>query len=304
MKAREYFESRNVIKADPVLAMYRTICFVWFFIAIAMLALIIVSVLIDDIFNGGQHFSHSTALSVPIFWLILSTFNLILGILQVRYWGRIERRRFAAVRGNQLFLAAEQPIPDTTSLPLPTTIITSRRGKKAFLLIIGMTLLMAMFFAGWLTWFDSNPLLLVADHLLNFLALSAIGSVATSMLFFAIFLSPLARPQIKVTEGGLAVREGMQTTTVMWHEVRLFAMYGTFGRQKSGASITYELSSVRAIVRWTWFLRKTYWVDLEPTVPHDEYNRQMQALLSLVAAKTGLPLYDLREDLPKGEPKD
>src|SRR5260370_31431892 len=258
MKAREYFESRNVIKADPVLAMYRTICFVWFFIAIAMLALIIVSVLIDDIFNGGHAFSHRTAMSVPIFWLILSSFNLILGILQVRYWGRIERRRFAAVRGNQLFLAAEQPIPDTTSLPLPTTIITSRRGKKAFLLIIGMTLLMAMFFAGWLTWFDSNPLLLVADHLLNFLALSAIGSVATSMLFFAIFLSPLARPQIKWTEGGLAVREGMQTTTVMWHEVRLFGMYGTFGRQKSWASITYERSSVRAIVRWTWSLRKTY----------------------------------------------
>ena len=48
-------------------------------------------------------------------------------------------------------------------------------------------------------------------------------------------------------------------------------------------------------MRWTWFLRKTYWVDLEPTISHDEYNRQMQALLSLVAAKAGLPLYDLRE---------
>jgi len=81
-------------------------------------------------------------------------------------------------------------------------------------------------------------------------------------------------------------------------------MYGTYGRQKSGASITYELSSARNIVRWTWFLRKTSWVDLGPTISHDEYNRQMQALLSLVAAKTGLQLYDLREDLPKGEPKD
>ena len=304
MKAREYFESRNLIKANPVLAMYRTICFVWFFIAIAMLALIIVLVLIDDIFNGGHHFSHSTVLSGPILYLILSAFNLILGILQLRYWERIERRRFAAVRGNRLFLAAEQPTPDTTSLPLPTTIITPRRGKKAFLLIIGMALLIAMFFAGWFTWFDSNPLLLVADHLLNFLALSAIGFVAASMLFFAILFSPLARQQIKATEVGLAAREGMQAPTIMWHEARLFAMYGTYGRQKSGASITYELSSARNIVRWTWFLRKTSWVDLGPTISHDEYNRQMQALLSLVAAKTGLQLYDLREDLPKGEPKD
>lgn len=128
--------------------------------------------------------------------------------------------------------------------------------------------------------------------------------MATSLLFFAIFLSPLARPHIKVTEEELAVREGMQTTTLMWQEARLFAMYGTFGRQKSGASVTYELSSARNIVRWTWFLRKTFLVDLEPAISHDEYNRQMQALLWLVTAKTGLPLYDLREDLPKGEPKD
>ena len=305
MKAQEYFKSRNVIKANPVLPLYRTICFLSFFAAIAMLALIIVSVFIDGIFNGGQHFSHSTALSVPMLYLIVSACNLISGILQVRYWGRIEQRRFAAVRGNRLFLAAEQPIPETASLPLPTTIITPRRSKKALLLVMGMTLLLAMFFAGWLTWVDSNPLLLVADHLLNFLALSAIGFVAITMLFFAILFSPLARSRIQVTEEGLAAREGLDKThIVMWQEARLFAMYGTFGGQKRGASITYELSSAKAIVRWTWFLRKTYWVDLGPTISHDEYNRQMQALLPLVAAKTGLPLYDLREDLPKGEPKD
>jgi hypothetical protein len=28
---------------------------------------------------------------------------------------------------------------------------------------------------------------------------------------------------------------------------------------------------------------------------YEEYDRQMEALLSLIAAKTGLPLYDLRE---------
>jgi hypothetical protein len=33
---------------------------------------------------------------------------------------------------------------------------------------------------------------------------------------------------------------------------------------------------------------------LKPTLPLDEYNRQMQVLLSLVEAKTGLALYDLR----------
>src|SRR5215472_18447008 len=145
MKAREFFESRNVIKANPVLASFRTLRFFSFFMVFALLALIIVLVLIADIFNGGQHLLHSTALSELVFFLILSVCQLILSTLQVRYWGRIERRRFAAVQGNQLFLAAEQPTPDPASLPLPTT-ITSRPGKKTFFLTVGILLPMALLF--------------------------------------------------------------------------------------------------------------------------------------------------------------
>jgi hypothetical protein len=37
-----------------------------------------------------------------------------------------------------------------------------------------------------------------------------------------------------------------------------------------------------------------YFVGLEPTVSIDEHYGPMQALVELVAAKTGLPLYDLR----------
>ncbi len=43
MYAREYFESGNVIKANPVLAMYRPLRFAMFFITIVLLALIIAS---------------------------------------------------------------------------------------------------------------------------------------------------------------------------------------------------------------------------------------------------------------------
>ena len=31
-----------------------------------------------------------------------------------------------------------------------------------------------------------------------------------------------------------------------------------------------------------------------PMVPFEEYDRQMERFLSLIAARTGLPLYDLR----------
>jgi len=303
LKAREFFESRNVIKANPALTTNRTLLFVVFFIFVAMLALLVVSIGIDDIFNGGRHFSHSTALVGQIFILVSLAILLMLNILQVRYWERIERRRFAVIRGNQLFLAAEQPAPGTASLPLPVT-IALRPYKGTFLLGTGMALLMILLLCGSLALPDSYPLRLVPDHLLNFLVFFAIVAVFALVILFATLSSPLAHQQIKATEVGLASNNGKKVTTVPWNEGRLFALYGTFGAQKSGAAITYELSSARDIVRWTWVLRKTYWVGLEPTIPHDEYNRQMQELLSLVAAKTGLPLYDLREDLPKGEPKD
>ncbi len=38
---------------------------------------------------------------------------------------------------------------------------------------------------------------------------------------------------------------------------------------------------------------------LRPVLPPEEYQRQVQSLLSLIVARTGLPLYDLRKDLPK-----
>ncbi len=163
--------------------------------------------------------------------------------------------------------------------------------------------MMALLFAGWLTWVVSYLLLLVPDHLLTFLVVFSIVAVIMLAGLFGLFLSPLGRPQITVTEGGLISNTGMKII-MPWYEARLFAMYGTFGKQKSGAAITYELSSARAIVRWTWILRRTLSPGLEPVIPHDEYNRQMQALLSCVVARTGLPLYDLREDLPRGGPKD
>jgi hypothetical protein len=79
-----------------------------------------------------------------------------------------------------------------------------------------------------------------------------------------------------------------------WEEARLLIMYDDYKAQKSGAAITYELSSATDIVRWTWVRRKTYAVGLQPTVPFAEHSRQMQELLALVEEKTGLALYYLR----------
>lgn len=73
------------------------------------------------------------------------------------------------------------------------------------------------------------------------------------------------------------------------------SLYNTWGAQKSGSSITYELSSSTDIARWTLVLHPNlFGMGMVSAVPFDEYKRQMQALNALIVARTGLPLYDLR----------
>ena len=43
-------------------------------------------------------------------------------------------------------------------------------------------------------------------------------------------------------------------------------------------------------------LRLLYWWSIErPIVPFEEYQQQMEELLALIAARTHLPLYDVRQ---------
>jgi hypothetical protein len=138
---------------------------------------------------------------------------------------------------------------------LPVT-IKLRYHKEFLLLMTGAALLMSLLFAEAFTLIDTGYLFFTSNRLLFFLV---------NFIICAAFLLAL-----------------------------LFAMYATFGARESGAAMTFELSSATAIVRWTWVWRKSYLIGLWPAIAHDEYNLQMQALLSLVEAKTGLALYDSR----------
>lgn len=106
-----------------------------------------------------------------------------------------------------------------------------------------------------------------------------------------------AREQITVTERGL-IKVGLlrKVHSVSWEEAQLFAIDGVSGSMKYPHPIVYELSSMHDVVRWVWMRRSNRRVIFisQPTVSVEEYKRQMQALLSLIAARTGLSLYDLR----------
>jgi hypothetical protein len=287
---RRFFEERNILQANPILTTLRTTRLLLLFVVVCLWALFIVFYLIDVIFDGGQHFS--TNLFPFILVLVTNTFNLAINIAQGRYWKRIERRRFAAVQGNRTLLAAEQPIPNATSMALPIT-IKLRYSKGFWLLMTGAILLLALLLAASITLYDNGPLLFTSSRRLFFLVIFLILVVLMLAILLVLCFSPLGRQQVKVTESGLTARYAGKFSGITWSEARLFARYDAFGAQKSGTTLIYELSSAGAIVRWTWVRRKTYFVGLEPTVSIDEYYGQIHALIELVAAKTGLPLYDL-----------
>lgn len=297
MYAREFLESGNVIKANRNIYMLRITRYIYLFLWVTVLAFHALLYAGDIIYDHGA-FVAKNPIPPSGFFILLFAFLQVMCTFQERYWKHIESRRFAAALGERALLADEQPWLEGVPMLL-SPFIKLRRSKEFLLLMTAMApalaLLIVLLFTGTLT-LDNDLLLFFVPFLM--FAFIPLG------IIFAICLSLLGQQKITVTESGVAMHEGLWTHTVMWHEARLFAMYNTLGAHKSGAAITYELSSAKDIVRWTWVLRKTYWVGLEPTIPHDEYNRQMQALLSFVTAKTGLPLYDLREDLPKGEPKD
>ncbi len=66
------------------------------------------------------------------------------------------------------------------------------------------------------------------------------------------------------------------------------------GTWKRGMPETYTLSNEETLVQWMWVPRHPFFLyQFRPTLPYDEYERQMQGLLELVEAKIHLPLYDI-----------
>lgn len=136
------------------------------------------------------------------------------------------------------------------------------------------------------------------------------GFVIMIMFLFAmVAMIQVARTRqvVEVTQQGMTARHfGEDIHSVAWDEARLFAIEGFSRLNRPWLPSMYQLASDNDVVRW----QRVGRLDGRRAftgatgISDEEYERQMGALLSLVAAKTGLPLYDLREDLPKGEPKD
>jgi hypothetical protein len=245
---------------------------------------------------------------IYLYLVVSSLFNIISVTKRVRYQERLEQRRQAAARGDHNLLAIEQPLPDATSLPLPITLGRNHKGK-IYIRILTVNLLLLLIL--------SIPLYIVLPHLFPLPPGSSLSQQAFAMiilgsfvflvlLVFGLLLGILyakEREQLTVTEYGL-MKIGLwgKVQSVSWQETRLFAISGTNGLKKTGRLATripsqYDLSSASDIIRWGPLPDTNIqaFVSGETASPLLAQGNYSQALLSLIAAKTGLPLYDLRE---------
>lgn len=204
-------------------------------------------------------------------------------------WAPVEkRRRLAALQENtSVSLAAEQPVPDETALTLPCTIKLRPKWKIPLICLAVLTPLSC----GALLWLTYTT--------------PVDPSWIPSSIGISIFMSTLLASlpwllgwrSIKITERGVTVQEANfinwgGNSSIKWSEVCLFAIYPA--RKPTDQRMYYELAGRTAIVRWRRMRPDDPFRFTKPPASFEEYDRQMDALLSLIAAKTGLPLYDLR----------
>jgi hypothetical protein len=291
-------EGPTLVKVDPMVKRFRVLKIMM----VGSIAMFLIGALFIYL---AFKLTHGIVLPMTLVSLTLvgASFpmSIINTLLQERFWKRLEQKRQAAARGEQSLLAAEQPAPHANALQLPVT-IEQRPNWFVLILIPGILLVTMAIFTIILLAFPQllytptpthRPVPQIAVPLIVITTL--VATLLLCGLMFAIMYSKV-RQQITVTEHGLLKLGLRKARTITWNEARLFAMGSIFGAKKYPYPLLYELSSANEIIRWTWMRPNTWRVMFfaKPTVSQEEYNRQMQALLSLIAAKTGLPLYDLR----------
>jgi hypothetical protein len=245
--------------------------------------------------------------ALPLWDIFLCLFMLLSVLLWVivlpyqhRRFRRLALRRQAALRGDTSLLADPQPVPDAFALPLPFNINalphTSTRAMVALGIIFGVVIAIMTATIGFLI-ASSQAGHTSALHV-SILALVTIVVIAAviAVLLVVFVRQSMTSQKITFTEHGIVqIGSSSQVQSISWRDVQLFT-YDTpaamiqITRQQQ--PLTFQIASANEIIQWYWVRGNT-----RPKPPFGntraEYDQQMQRLLSLITARTGLPLYDL-----------
>lgn len=293
----------NIVKVDPLFMRMRRIRKLMIVATIIMVVgvlLIAASFLVTHL-SGGSIVIQPLMIVTYVLLGISMPFSIINTLKMERFWKRLEQRRQAAAQGEQSLLAAEQPVPNANALQLPLTIGQRPNWFSVLFLPAIMIITMLIIVVAFLVFL---PQLSAVPHhrpippVVMYIVLAT--PIIVTLVLCGVFFGRIyykARQQLTVTETGLIKPGFRKVQSISWKEARLFAINGIYGAKKYQHPSVYELSSANEVIRWTWMRPNSARVLFfaKPTVPKEEYDRQMQALLSLIAGRTRLPLYDLRE---------
>ena len=282
-----YTYRQSTIKSNPLLVYY-LVGLLLGGIGVALLLLFSILAVMDLLRAGfaTPALESSIYLLWNVLYLLLLVLALVWGSRQYRQWKRIEPRRLAAAQGDPALLAEEQPTPDAAALALPATFKMSMSKAQLVCLAAFPELVVVLYSVyGWLV--IGIPFWLSV----------MLWTVLVLLLVAVVFAT--SRQVLEVTEVGMRLRASplVFRGMVRWNEAHLFAVYNAPGVLRSGAMLTYELSSASGIVRWTRVLRpNAFGLHMDPGMSLPEHTQVMKALCQLIASQTGLPLYDLRKE--------
>jgi hypothetical protein len=241
-------------------------------------------------------------------WEIYATTIVVLGgcvigffvwtLLRLRSWKRFEESRKAAAQGQLSLMAADQPIPDPSALPLPSTII-HQPGRFPFLrcgIIVAVACLM------WVEMFTNSPSGSTTASSTDYFITTSIPALAIAVMImlylgYNVYIHMREYRHIVVASDGLHVSGRLTSSRfIAWKDVKLVALVSLYRNEFRQPRYQVEVSSEREVVYWSLpqqsLSRSSYFNDPSPAAK--AYRQQVDGALSVITGMTGLPLYDLR----------
>lgn len=255
-----------------------------------IIPLLTLAVIFEVLHSPNDLFDKVIILVPYVILLVVGVFALFRYRLNIK---RLDQRRERALQGDRSLLAREQPPPDPNMLPIPTTIKLDQ--SRRAVVFLGFVIAFAIFipFVIGIVIGSSNSHHSPGNHALLLTLLIILGGAVVALLVGLVLIFFLMRSQliftIVVDERGLSSTYRGITSSINWSDARLFAVLNP---EKPSTMQFYELSNEHTVVRWVNMPARTLFQRKENMV-HVEYRRKVQALLSFIVARTGLPLYDL-----------
>ncbi len=242
-----------------------------------------------------KHTSHVEVFYMP-YLLVNPNVLFLCGIMlpinaffQMRSYKKIEQKRQAVAHGEQVLLADQQPVPNSSTPVLPL-VMGYQIYWPIMLAILGFFALIII-------------LIFIINIWVNFSQVQITVILFDCAVFIALFVYAVilqGNRQLILDETGLSMKTILSPKVrhIPWDKARFFAIDALpyDGRINNKLPLTFELASEQEVIQWLGNRRNIGREDrlIRPVGTPEQYEQQLHAVNTLIVEKTGLPLYDLR----------